>query len=148
MRLAETIALAHRHRRPVSALLADIDHFKRVNDSYGHAAGDQVLCEVANRLRSACRISDVVARYGGEEFIVVLPETDGAGAVKAAEKIRWAVAARPIVLETGGRLRISASVGAAELRTGSGTAAQLLAAADTALYDAKERGRDRVELAA
>jgi two-component system chemotaxis response regulator CheY len=148
LRLEETVALAHRHGRPVSLLLADIDHFKRVNDSYGHAAGDQVLCEVATRIRSACRISDVVARYGGEEFVVVLPETDGAGAVAAAEKIRWVVSARPIALETGGRLRVSTSIGAAALVPGTGTPQQLLAAADAALYEAKDGGRDRVELAA
>jgi diguanylate cyclase (GGDEF)-like protein len=143
-RLAETVALAHRHARPVSALMIDLDHFKRVNDSYGHAAGDQVVRDVATRIREACRISDVVARYGGEEFVVVLPETDGAGAVSAAEKIRWVVSARPIVLETGGRVRMTASIGAAELRPEDGTAEQLLADADAALYEAKGAGRDRV----
>ena len=143
-RLAETVALAHRHSRPVSALMIDLDHFKRVNDSYGHASGDQVLCDVATRIRESCRISDVVARYGGEEFVVVLPETDVNGAVSAAEKIRWIVSSRPIQLERGGRIRVTASVGAAELERETGTPGQLLADADAALYDAKHAGRDRI----
>jgi diguanylate cyclase (GGDEF)-like protein len=147
LRLAETVALAHRHGRPVSALLIDLDHFKRVNDCYGHLAGDQVLRDVSARVRGTCRISDLIARYGGEEFVVVLPETDSAGAVAAAEKIRWAISARPIVFETGGRLRVSASIGAAQLQPESGTPEQLIAAADSALYDAKERGRDQVATA-
>src|SRR5262249_5778865 len=125
-RLAETVALAHRHGRPVSALMLDLDHFERVNDSYGHASGDQVLRDVAARIRGACRISDIVARYGGEEFVVVLPETEINGAVSAAEKIRWVVSARPIVLETGGRLRATASIGVAQLRELTGTADDLL----------------------
>jgi two-component system, cell cycle response regulator len=147
LRLAETVALAHRHGRPVSALMIDLDHFKRVNDSYGHASGDQVLRDVSARIRDACRISDVVARYGGEEFVVVLPETDAAGAISAGEKIRWVVSARPILLETGGRLRITTSIGAAQLRDLTGTPEQLLAAADSALYDAKNGGRDQVAAA-
>jgi diguanylate cyclase (GGDEF)-like protein len=144
LRLAETVALAHRHGRPVSALMIDLDYFKRVNDSYGHGSGDQVLRDVATRIREGCRISDIVARYGGEEFVVVLPETDVNGAVSAAEKIRWLVSSRAIQLERGGRIRVTASVGAAELEPQTGTPGQLLADADAALYEAKHAGRDRI----
>jgi len=97
-RAIELIALARRHGRPLSCLMIDIDHFKRVNDTHGHAGGDAVLCEVASRLRHVCRASDMVGRYGGEEFTALLPETDAEGALAVAEKIRATVAAAPVVL--------------------------------------------------
>ena len=139
------VALARRHGRALSCLLLDIDHFKEVNDVYGHAAGDAVLRETAGRLSAAGRVSDVVARYGGEEFVVLLPETPARDAVVAADHLRSALAETPV--DAGGvSISIRASVGVAELTEAMGTHESLYAAADEALYRAKELGRDRTEL--
>ena len=144
-RAAQTVALAARHGRPVACLLLDIDHFKQVNDVHGHAAGDTVLRESARRICEASRISDIVGRYGGEEFVVLLPETDGEGAVAAADKLRAALASTVVVVgETS--ITVRASVGAAVWGDTMSTVADLYAAADRALYRAKELGRDRTEL--
>jgi diguanylate cyclase (GGDEF)-like protein len=144
-RAEQTVALAVRHGRPVACLLLDIDHFKQVNDVYGHAAGDTVLRESARRICQASRISDIVGRYGGEEFVVLLPETDGEGAVAAADKLRAELASTAVVVgETS--ITVRASVGAAVWSATMSTVADLYAAADRALYRAKELGRDRTEL--
>jgi diguanylate cyclase (GGDEF)-like protein len=144
-RAEQTVALAVRHGRPVACLLLDIDHFKQVNDVYGHAAGDTVLRESARRICDASRISDIVGRYGGEEFVVLLPETNGEGAVAAADKLRAELASTAIVVgETS--ITVRASVGAAVWSATMSTVADLYAAADRALYRAKELGRDRTEL--
>jgi diguanylate cyclase (GGDEF)-like protein len=128
---------AHRHARPLSLVLIDIDHFKAVNDAHGHLTGDAVLVEVARRLRAAARAGDTLARIGGEEFAWILPESrrDDAGAV--AERARRAVAAAPF--PAVGRLTISAGV--AELGRGMAPT-DLVQAADAALYAAKRAGRD------
>jgi diguanylate cyclase (GGDEF)-like protein len=145
IRAQQAVALAARHSRPFSCLLLDIDHFKKVNDTYGHAAGDTVLREAARRISASSRISDIVGRYGGEEFVVLLPETDGDGAVAAADKLRAQLASAAVVVgETS--IAIRASVGAAVWGDAMSTAADLYAAADRALYRAKELGRDRTEL--
>jgi diguanylate cyclase (GGDEF)-like protein len=145
IRAQQAVALAARHSRPFSCLLLDIDHFKKVNDTYGHAAGDTVLREAARRICASSRISDIVGRYGGEEFVVLLPETDGDGAVAAADKLRAQLASAAVVVgETS--ITIRASVGAAVWGDAMGSAADLYAAADRALYRAKELGRDRTEL--
>jgi two-component system cell cycle response regulator len=144
-RAEQAVALAQRHARPLSCLLLDIDHFKQVNDSYGHAAGDAVLRDVAQRLHDACRISDIVARYGGEEFVVLLPETDGDAAVAAADKLRALLADTPVEAGTTS-IPIRASIGAAAWHPGMRSPSDLYAAADEALYRAKELGRDRTEL--
>jgi two-component system, cell cycle response regulator len=160
-RLADLFALARRHGRSLACLMVDVDHFKRVNDTYGHSAGDAVLREVANRLRAQCRGVDVVARYGGEEFTVLLPETDGPGALVAAERIRAAIEAEPVLawrsvkgpLQPGMpateavTIPLTASLGVAALVPAMDRPEALYAAADAALYRAKESGRNRVLLA-
>ena len=138
------VSLAHRHGRSVSFLMVDIDHFKRINDRYGHAAGDEVLREVARRIFAACRTSDVVGRYGGEEFLLLLPETFADDAITTGNKIRRVLSEEPV--KCGDlRIAVTASVGVAELDPGMKTA-ELYEAADRALYRAKELGRNRTEL--
>jgi len=125
----------------VSLLVVDLDHFKRVNDTYGHVAGDAVLREAAARISSVCRSTDVVARYGGEEFVVLLPDTGEDEAHRLAERIRTTLRETPVA-EAAGSIPITASVGAAT-RTGADIH-RLMESADRALYRAKEEGRDRV----
>jgi two-component system, cell cycle response regulator len=151
LRLAEAFDLAHRHGRPLACLMLDVDHFKRVNDTYGHAAGDAVLREVAARARAECRAVDTVARFGGEELTVLLPETDAEGARTVAERMRAAVAATPVpAWATDGALvaiPVRISIGIAALGPHTPTAEALRATADGALYQAKQTGRDRVVVA-
>ena len=132
---------AVRSGSPISLILADIDHFKRFNDSHGHQAGDRCLRDVATLLDSVVqRAGDQVARYGGEEFAAMLPETDAQGAENIAERMRRAVES----LETGGG-RVTVSIGVATIVAGeTRTAHALVAAADAALYDAKRAGRNTV----
>ncbi len=132
-----------RYERPFSLLLLDIDHFKSVNDSHGHAVGDEVLRCVASACRDILRASDRIGRYGGEEFIVMLPETNGDGAADIAERLRAAVAAAAIVTDTG-TLRVTTSVGVAQVDSTHGSLQDTISLADAALYDAKHAGRDRV----
>jgi diguanylate cyclase (GGDEF)-like protein len=144
-RAEQAVALAMRHGRALSCLLLDIDHFKSINDTYGHAAGDAVLREAARRIVRASRVSDIIGRYGGEEFVVLLPETEAGGAVAAADKLRADLAGTDVVVgETA--ITVRASVGAAAWSDAMSSAADLYAAADRALYRAKELGRDRTEL--
>ena len=135
----------HRDNKPLTALLLDVDHFKRFNDTYGHAAGDEVLRLVANTLKGALRPGDVVARYGGEEFVVILPGTPLGGARVAAERLRERVASTPVPPCKGQELpAVNVSIGLAELGP-EDTAASLLSRADELLYRAKKNGRNRVE---
>jgi two-component system cell cycle response regulator len=145
VRAGQAVALASRHGRPLSCLLLDVDHFKQVNDTYGHAAGDTVLREAARRICDASRISDVVGRYGGEEFVVLLPETDGDEAVLAAGRLRSRLAATPVAAGDIS-IPVRASIGVAAWNAEMRTPVDLFAAADRALYRAKELGRDRTEL--
>jgi diguanylate cyclase (GGDEF)-like protein len=134
---------ARRYDRPLSLAMIDIDYFKDANDAYGHQAGDTALRCVAGVIRRCSRQSDVVARYGGEEFAVILPETHLFEALQFAEKIRAAVAAADL---GGMPPRVTVSVGVATMgHSFFGTATDVVAAADAALYRAKERGRNRVE---
>jgi len=150
VRLSEELARARRDGARLVCLMLDIDHFKRVNDNWGHAAGDSVLREIAQRIESQVRASDVAARYGGEEFVVLLPGTDVASAMLLAERIRTAVASTPIELPNGERVTITASIGISDVQPTPededlktiGDA--LIARADVALYAAKSAGRDRV----
>ena len=145
-RAAEATGLTDRHGLELACLLVDVDHFKRVNDTYGHPVGDQVLREVARRIRFTCRATDLPARYGGEEFAVLLPGADAAGALAAAEKVRAAIAASPVCLEDGTEIEVRASVGAAVWSATMRSAGDLFAAADAGLYDAKHQGRNCVVL--
>jgi two-component system, cell cycle response regulator len=123
-------------------LLLDVDHFKKINDGYGHGAGDEVLVELARRLLATVRRGDVVARYGGEEFAVLLPRTDVAEMAASAERIRQSIAATPMS-GAGRLLSVTVSVGGAALRPGQ-SIDEWIADADRALYAAKDAGRNRV----
>lgn len=147
-RLAEALHLARRHGFPVSVLVLDLDHFKRVNDSHGHLAGDRVLADLGRAVAGALRRTDVAGRYGGEELVVLLPHTDEAGAAVIAERVRTLVEELGVRWQ-GQPLPVTVSVGAATLREGEtrpgpDAATQLLARADAALYEAKRAGRNRV----
>ncbi|WP_433825283.1 GGDEF domain-containing protein [Actinoplanes sp. CA-015351] len=136
-------ARAARHHLPLSMLLLDIDHFKNVNDTYGHNGGDRVLVEVTHRLKEMVRAGDVVARYGGEEFAVLLPGTSPEQALEIAEQVRRGVGTAPIAVADSRLIRVTVSVGVAGM-PGAGTTAELVLAADRALYAAKNAGRNRV----
>jgi diguanylate cyclase (GGDEF)-like protein len=138
------VAQAGRTSAPLAAALLDLDHFKQVNDSFGHGRGDDVLAAVGAVLRDELRGSDFVGRMGGEEFVMLLPGTDRAGAVEAAEKIRAAIAALSV---PGVEREITISIGIAVIPEHAGDADGLLREADRALYAAKEGGRNRVAVA-
>jgi diguanylate cyclase (GGDEF)-like protein len=137
-------AQAGRTSEPLAAALLDLDHFKQVNDTYGHGRGDDVLAAVGAVLREQLRASDFVGRMGGEEFVMLLPATSRAGAVEASEKIRAAVAE---LVVPGIDRQITVSIGIALIPDHAGDADGVLREADRALYAAKEAGRNRVEVA-
>jgi two-component system cell cycle response regulator len=142
---------ARRHGRSLSAIMADLDRFKRINDERGHQSGDEVLRRFAELAKSLIRPSDWIARYGGEEFVIVLPETDAAGAAVVAEKIRAECAAAPMPLASGD-LTVTSSFGVSALQAGGDqsadvAAAEMLREADAALYNSKHEGRNRVTVA-
>ena len=139
--LQREIALAVRHGRLLALARVDVDHFKAINDTHGHQAGDAVLAEVARRLAATVRGGDELARWGGDEFVAILPGTDRNGALHAAERLRAAVAAAPIAI-AGGELAVTVSVGWAHWV--GDTPDDLLARADRALYRAKDAGRSAV----
>ena len=142
--LRSELARAHRHHTPVSIVMADIDFFKPVNDTYGHAAGDLVLRELSRRLSDSIRAYDGVARLGGEEFLVLLPACELDCAVCVAERLRKAIADRPFALPNE-TIRVTISLGVAEMASVGGMGADaLLHAADMALYRSKHSGRNRV----
>lgn len=139
------IALFGRHRRPASLLLFDIDHFKRINDGYGHPVGDQVIQGIAELCASLQRPSDALGRLGGEEFAILLPEASQADATKAAQ--RFCESIEGTLLTPIPSLRVTASFGVAEIDEGFATSEIWLAAADEALYEAKRSGRNQVAMA-
>jgi diguanylate cyclase (GGDEF)-like protein len=148
-RLGEEFARARRYSDPLALVMIDLDHFKRVNDGFGHPAGDLVLREAAARIRGAIRDPDVAARYGGEEFAVLLPKAHLAGAVAAAERIWTALGTTtyPTHAGDGGepRVKVTASVGLACFPSKDVMSPDLLVAhADQALYDAKRCGRNAI----
>ena len=152
VRMKEELARARRDGSNLVCLMIDIDRFKQVNDSHGHAAGDEVLCELAQRIEAQVRASDIAARYGGEEFVVLLPNTDTDSGILLAERIRSSISSTPIELRYDGSVTITASVGIAcvvpdpendDFKT-LGDA--LIARADVALYAAKAAGRDQVAI--
>lgn len=138
---AELFTLCSRYNHPISLMVIDADHFKAVNDTYGHDAGDEVLKNLAKTLTAVARSTDIVARFGGEEFIILLPETESAGAVQLAERVR----SRIEKAGTSGadEIAITVSIGVASYNGGDDFDA-LFRRADKALYAAKESGRNRV----
>ncbi|WP_436533354.1 diguanylate cyclase [Actinoplanes sp. HUAS TT8] len=141
-------ALAHAGSRDHAVILLDIDHFKLVNDTYGHDGGDRVLREVGERLRGAIRQQDVVARYGGEEFAVLLPHTSPEEARTVAARVHTAIRATPIPVAADQAITVTISVGVACTPTDVADPARLPLLADQLLYQAKNAGRDRVAVAA
>jgi two-component system cell cycle response regulator len=137
-----------RSTKPLAVMMVDIDHFKAVNDTYGHPVGDEVLRTVANRLSRELRGYDTVARWGGEEFAVVLPDAGPAAAAGVAERLRSAVGSHAVAVSAAiGEIKVTVSIGVAIEERGRTTGQELLAAADAALYEAKRTGRNRVSIA-
>ena len=134
---------ARRHRQPLTAVLADIDHFKRVNDEHGHDAGDRVIRHVSSILRSHLRVHDIVGRWGGEEFIMLLPHTDLAGAAALCERLRGAIETTHCPLPNGA-IPVTMSFGVRTVDLESALE-ESVKQADAALYDAKHAGRNRVQ---
>jgi two-component system cell cycle response regulator len=144
-RVREELARAQRGGWPLGLILADLDRFKRVNDTYGHLAGDRVLRETALRLEATLRPGSAVGRYGGEELLIVCPECDLSQAGTVAERLRRSLHRAPFTLADG-EIQVTASFGVAASADGEDSVENLLAAADTALYSAKARGRNQVAL--
>jgi two-component system, cell cycle response regulator len=151
-RLREELARAQRARKSLACLMIDVDHFKRINDQYGHLAGDAVLREVAQRIDTEMRISDTGARFGGDEFAMVLAQAGMADAEKVAARVLHAVRNRTITIAKGATETVTLSIGVALATPGPGTrdykvlAERLIAEADAALYRAKSAGRNRIAL--
>jgi diguanylate cyclase (GGDEF)-like protein len=149
-RLLEESARARRQDYRLSCMVIDVDHFKQVNDTHGHQAGDDVLREVAARIKAELRMSDALGRFGGDEFVVLLIDADLDSAAMVAQRIRASIAGQPFLLPDGEMAAVSVSIGVATLGAAAreqaidGVAQQLLAQADQALYEAKDAGRDRV----
>jgi diguanylate cyclase (GGDEF)-like protein len=136
---------AERYGRPLSAIMFDIDHFKQINDTYGHVTGDKLLIALANRCRNALRATDILSRYGGDECILILPETGITEARHVAERLRMNIASAPF--ETDGHtLTITISLGIATLGANCTSLDELIRHCDEALYRAKRAGRNRIEM--
>jgi diguanylate cyclase (GGDEF)-like protein len=148
---ARELARARRGETPVAFMLLDVDHFKRINDTHGHPAGDAVLAQLVQRLRDAMRDYDTIGRWGGEEFLLVLPGLSLAHQEgrRRAENLRRCVAGQPFDIGTGTPLAVTCSAGVVAVPAGAGeTLEAVIARADAALYDAKRGGRDRAVFAA
>ena len=135
-------AQAGRTLSPLAAVMLDLDHFKQINDLFGHDRGDDVLAAVGSTITQTLRDSDVAGRYGGEEFLLLLPDTNREGALESAERLRAAIGALRV---PGENRNVTASLGVAVLPDDAGDGAQLQRRADRALYAAKKSGRNRVE---
>ncbi len=142
-RLQEEMNRYQRYHTGFSILMLDLDHFKRVNDNFGHQIGDRCLVEIVAKIKSKVRNVDFVARYGGEEFVVITPETDVGGALVIAEKLRISVENTDFMVR-GGKVPLTVSVGVSEVKSDDQTAQDVIARADQALYDAKAAGRNQV----
>jgi len=136
-----------RYGRASSLIMIDVDHFKRVNDTYGHSIGDQVLKQIASLAETTLRPCDLFGRLGGEEFALLMPETSGAAALVVAERLRNTIAEHPMTLHGGGTIHVTASFGVAELSASFNTLTAWLERADMMLYAAKSGGRNRTQLA-
>ncbi len=143
-RLQEEVERSQRYQHPLTLIFLDLDHFKQVNDTQGHPAGDAILAQVGTVLRRCSRGTDLAARYGGEEMAVLCPETRPDEALILAERIRESIENRAFTLPTGGELKITISLGIASLPEHGLDAQELIDAADRALYEAKSSGRNRV----
>lgn len=151
-RLEEEVTRALRYQHPLSCLFIDADHFKRINDTHGHGAGDSVLREIALRVKECLRASDIATRFGGEEFALLLPQTDASEACTLAERIRHRIQDKPIAIHGGGTVSVTVSIGVAPMRfeqnaNTESVSKTLLDEADRSLYIAKSSGRNRVQLA-
>jgi two-component system cell cycle response regulator len=142
--LGSLVAQATQSGQTLSILVADIDYFKKVNDTYGHDAGDNVLREFATRLRRNTRGIDLACRLGGEEFVIIMPDTELPRALQVAERLRACIASEPFQVNAEIALEVTASVGVSTLERREDTPETLFKRADTALYSAKRRGRNRV----
>lgn len=138
------LQVAKTNQQPLSVLAIDIDHFKQVNDTHGHAIGDQAIVKLAKTLKAQCRSKDLLARFGGEEFVMLLPEVNLEQALVCAERVREAVQAQSIDGNDGKPLNLTVSIGVAEVDLPNETIETVLNRADKALYEAKNRGRNRV----
>ncbi len=145
-KLNEWLHQVRRYQDRLSVVMVDLDHFKRINDTLGHRAGDYVLHEVAGLMRRTVREADSCGRYGGEEFLIILPNTDAAGAAVVAERLRSAIEATPMRVPEAASFRVTSSFGVAECCEGDDED-MIVGRADAALYRAKEGGRNRVVLA-
>jgi diguanylate cyclase (GGDEF)-like protein len=143
--LAVEFSRRTRYGHPFAVLYMDIDHFKAVNDQFGHQAGDAVLCAVVETCSKTLRPTDLLVRWGGEELLMILPETDANEAMVTAQRLRAAVQATETALPGGGRIHVTVSIGVA--LPSSDSSSELLNRSDVALYDAKTGGRNRVILA-
>jgi len=143
--LENELARSLRGRHSLAAVMADLDHFKSINDTYGHLVGDVVLRDAAIRMQAAVRSYDSIGRYGGEEFLIVAPGCEIAEAGRLAERLRKAVGGKTIEIGSGVSLEVTVSLGVAAT-TGNASAEELLRAADNALYEAKRKGRNAVTL--
>jgi two-component system cell cycle response regulator len=146
--LATMVQQAVTHQKPLSVFVLDIDHFKAINDDYGHAAGDDVLREFARRVRNTVRGTDLTCRLGGEEFVVAMSDTDAALALSVGERLRQKIAEDRFRVSEGQGMKVTVSIGIASLASANDTPADLLKRADEALFDAKRAGRNRVAAAA
>lgn len=146
-RLLEEFERARRYLRPLAILVVDVDHFKSVNDTYGHQVGDRVLTEVASSIQDSIRKSDLVGRFGGEEFVIVAPETPAVPVRSLAERVRLNIQKRTAAAKDTGLPTVTASLGAATTELDVDTVSELLKRADEALYAAKQAGRNRVIIA-
>ncbi len=142
---ARAFSLAHRHGRPLSVMILDLDHFKDVNDTHGHETGDRVLRALARHCQDQMRAEDILARFGGEEFVALLPDTDREGALVMAERLRRSLGETEVRGEKG-PVRVTASFGVSQLMPGETNLNFILRRADQALYQAKQAGRDQVRV--
>ena len=138
-------AKAIRYDLPLSIIMIDADHFKQINDSFGHKAGDGVLQAITKSIQSCLRSGDILARYGGEEFVLLMPYTDHKGALEVGERIRHAIASKPVLCDGGVSIPVTVSMGISAMSRDIVSVEELLKRSDLALYRAKDNGRNQVQ---